>query len=61
LREGDFNEKLLLEAMKNDKKRVGEYLSVIIPDENFSMIKVDDVTDSEFVSALNETINLLFI
>jgi len=34
---------------------------VIIPDENFSMIKVDDVTDSEFVSALNETINLLFI
>ena len=60
LREGDFNEKLLLEAMKNDKKRVGEYLSVIIPDEKFSMIKVDDVTDSEFVSALNETINLLF-
>jgi 3-dehydroquinate synthase len=60
LRIGDFDEKLLLEAMKNDKKRVGKYLSVIIPDEKFSMIKIDDVTDDEFYNALNDTINLLF-
>jgi hypothetical protein len=46
--------------MKNDKKRVGKYLSVIIPDEKFSMIKIDDVTDDEFYNALNDTINLLF-
>lgn len=60
LRKGDFNEKLLLEAMKNDKKRVGQYLSVIIPDENFSMIKADDITDSEFFSAFIDTVNFLF-
>lgn len=48
LREKDFEEEVLLESMKNDKKRVGKYLTVVIPDSNFIMIKVDDVTDSEF-------------
>ena len=48
LREEDFNESILLESMKNDKKRVGKFLTVIIPDSEFKMIKVDDVTDDEF-------------
>jgi len=52
LRDEDFNEKVLLESMKNDKKRIGKYLSVIIPDMNFSMIKVDDVTDAEFKNVM---------
>ena len=48
LREKDFDSEILLESMKNDKKRVGQYLTVIIPDNEFKMIKVDDVKDSEF-------------
>jgi len=48
LREQDFNAEILLESMKNDKKRVGQYLTVIIPDTEFKMIKVDDVKDTEF-------------
>jgi len=48
LREEDFDEAILLESMKNDKKRVGEFLTVIIPDANFKMKKCDDVTDIEF-------------
>jgi len=58
LREVDFNKDVLLESMKNDKKRVGEYLTVIIPDENFKMIKVDDVTDDEFVNILTIVKNI---
>lgn len=48
LKNKDFDENILLESMKNDKKRIGEFLTVIIPDSNFKMIKVDNVTDSEF-------------
>lgn len=53
LREMDFNNKILLESMKNDKKRIGDFLTVIIPDKDFKMIKVDDVTDIEFDSVMN--------
>ena len=53
LREMDFNNKILLESMKNDKKRIGNFLTVIIPDKDFRMIKVDDVTDMEFDSVMN--------
>lgn len=59
LRTKDFNGPVLLESMKNDKKRVGKFLSVIIPDTDFRMIKVDDVTDSEFLDAF-DTINKYF-
>jgi 3-dehydroquinate synthase len=60
LRIDDFDKKILLGAMKNDKKRVGRYLSVIIPNEKFSMIKADDVTDSEFFRALKDTKKVCF-
>ena len=53
LRERDFDNKVLLESMKNDKKRVGEFLTIIIPDKEFKMIKLDDVTDDEFNKVLN--------
>lgn len=53
LREIDFNNEILLESMKNDKKRIGSFLTVIIPDKDFRMIKVDDVTDIEFDSVMN--------
>jgi len=60
LRIDDFDRAVLLEAMKNDKKRTGTYLSVIIPASEFKMTKVDDVTDNEFDYALNATKLLLF-
>lgn len=53
LRERDFDNRILLESMKNDKKRVGEFLTVIIPDKEFKMIKLDNVTDDEFNKVLN--------
>lgn len=53
LREQDFDENILLESMKNDKKRIGKFLTVIIPDSEFKMIKVDDVTDEEFHKVFN--------
>ena len=52
LREVDFDQNILLESMKNDKKRIGKYLTVIIPDKDFKMIKVDDVKDEEFIKVL---------
>ena len=55
LREQDFDNKILLESMKNDKKRVGEFLTIIIPNKEFKMIKINDVTDDEF----NQVLNLL--
>ena len=60
MREEDFDQHVLLEAMKNDKKRVGQNLTVIIPDQEFKMIKVDDVTETEFISVLNELKSLCF-
>ncbi len=48
LRKQDFNSEVLLASMKNDKKKIGQFLTVIIPDTDFNMIKVSDVTDDEF-------------
>jgi 3-dehydroquinate synthase len=53
LREKDFNDLILLESMKNDKKRVGKFLSVIIPDSDLKMLKVNDITDVEFKNTFN--------
>ena len=60
LRQKDFDAAVLLESMKNDKKRVGEFLSVIIPGEEFRMLKVNDVTDVEFEAALSKTYTIFF-
>lgn len=54
-----FNNQRLLQAMKNDKKRIGKALTLIIPDESFIMQKVDDVDEKEFDSALIMTMKLL--
>lgn len=59
MRDQDFNADVLLESMKNDKKRVGKYLSVIVPDEEFKMIKLDDVKDEEFYQAFEKLKSIL--
>ncbi|OGV20440.1 MAG: hypothetical protein A2X47_08040 [Lentisphaerae bacterium GWF2_38_69] len=61
LRESDFEEGKLLAALKNDKKRIGNALTVVIPENNnFELIKADDVTEAEFKITLNELKNILF-
>jgi 3-dehydroquinate synthase len=60
LREEHFEHDMLLSCMKNDKKRVGKDLTVIIPDNEFRLFKVDNVTEEEFFSTLDYIKNLLF-
>lgn len=50
----------ILKNMKSDKKRVGEHLTVVIPNEEFRLTKVDNVTESEFIKSFDETVSILF-
>ncbi len=55
-----FCEKILLSSMKNDKKRVGKNLTIVIPsDDDIRAIKVDDLTNKEFKKAYNHLIRIL--
>lgn len=60
LRQEDFNHEAILKCMKSDKKRFGEHLTVVIPDSEFKLTKVNDVNESEFFESIRETINALF-
>ena len=52
-----FDENILLESMKNDKKRVGKNLTIVIPiNDDIVAQKVDDLTVDEFKRAL-DTLN----
>ena len=55
-----FNYNILINAIKNDKKMVGKKLSLILPDSNFNMIKINDLNDNEFEKGLNDLIKILF-
>jgi 3-dehydroquinate synthase len=59
LENSHFDRERLLQAMKNDKKRIGKALTAIVPDSSFVMQKMDDITEDEFDSALNMTRNFL--
>lgn len=49
-----FDKQSLLKALKNDKKRVGKDLSMIIlTDDKFGAKKIDDLSESEFFCSLN--------
>ena len=55
-----FDNKILLESMKNDKKRVGKDLTIIIPiDDDIRCIKADDLTFKEFQSSYKQLITIL--
>jgi len=55
-----FDKDILLESMKNDKKRVGKDLTIIIPeDDEIRAIKIDDLTFKEFSKAYNKLIEIL--
>jgi len=55
-----FNEDVLLLSMKNDKKRVGKGLTIIIPiDNDMRSLKVDDLTFEEFKRTYEELLKIL--
>lgn len=54
-----YNHDLILSAMKNDKKRTGEKLSIVLSDKNFVLSKFDDLDEFEFNTALRKLIEIL--
>jgi 3-dehydroquinate synthase len=60
LRLSQFDHDTLLQCMSNDKKRTGLDLTVVIPDADFRLVKVSDVTREEFSKTLEYLMKLLF-
>lgn len=60
MRAVDFQSTNILNAMKNDKKRIGKFLTVIIPNVHFEMIKIDDISDKEFEYTISSLKKLYF-
>lgn len=55
-----FDKSILLASMKNDKKRIGKKLTIIIPiDDDIRSIKADDLTFDEFDKAYIQLIEIL--
>ncbi len=55
-----FDQSILLESMKNDKKRVGKDLTIVIPsDDEIRAVKVDDLTFKEFEKAYKQLVEIL--
>ena len=55
-----FDKKILLESLKNDKKRVGKDLTIIIAvNDDIEAIKADDFTIYEFENSYNQLIKIL--
>jgi hypothetical protein len=55
-----FDKEILLESLKNDKKRVGKNLTIIIAvNDEIQAIKADDFTVNEFEDAYNKLITIL--
>ena len=53
-----YDEKIILSALKNDKKRTGSKLSIILSDDKFMLKKYDDLNEAEFYESL-ETLKLI--
>lgn len=47
-----YDREVLLAALKNDKKRTGSMLSIVLSDNNFELAKHDDLREEEFDKAL---------
>lgn len=50
--ERHYDRDVLLSAMKNDKKRTGSRLSIVLSDNDFMLGKYDDLEENEFYQAL---------
>ncbi len=49
-----FDKDIILENMKKDKKRIGSGLVLVLPQKDFSLIKVNDLSIDEYESSLIE-------
>ncbi|RJQ33037.1 MAG: hypothetical protein C4562_01970, partial [Actinobacteria bacterium] len=49
-----FDESRIIEAMKQDKKRTGKHLALVMLVNNNNMEKVNDLTEEEALAALAE-------
>lgn len=58
-RPDDYSEKVLLENLKNDKKRIGNALPLVVPVAG-GLVKLDDISESEFRHTLSELHTLVF-
>ncbi len=54
--ERHYERNMLLSAMKNDKKRTGSRLSIVLSDNDFMLSKYDDLEEKEFYEALKTLI-----
>jgi len=54
----EFNPDDLIQAMKKDKKRTGEDLALIMMDEKFNFIRVNDLTEKEVRKAISELLDV---
>lgn len=54
-----YDPSVLLSALKNDKKRTGSKLSIVLADNNFMLNKYDDLDEKEFYEALQTLIETL--
>ena len=49
-----FNANLIIEAMKKDKKNTGSKLALVMINDNYELIKVNDLAEGEVQAALSE-------
>ncbi len=49
-----FDKKVILENMKKDKKRISNDLVLVLPQKDFSLIKINDLSIDEYESSLIE-------
>jgi 3-dehydroquinate synthase len=57
--ERHYDQEVLLSAMKNDKKRIGSKLSIVLSNNDFVLTKCDDFEEREFYEALKTLIEIL--
>jgi len=61
LRKDYFSPQALLASLKNDKKKTGKDLAVVIADQQLNFVKLDDVKEGEFNKALDSLLSTLFM
>lgn len=54
-----FDTKTLLEKIKKDKKRVSDKLPLVLPKENFKLVKITDLDFDEFKKTLQKLIKIV--
>lgn len=54
LKKSYFDKDIILENMRKDKKRIGRDLVLVLPQKNFSLIKINNLSIDEYESSLIE-------